>query len=268
MFGLFTSSTGEDAISVIKQDHEKVKDLFEQFEKAETVREKKKIVAEAIMELKVHAAIEEEIFYPAVRKPIGKDIMTEADEEHHVAKILIAELEVMTGKEEHYDAKFKVLSENVKHHIKEEEGEMLPKAKGLDVDMEALGKKMLARKAQLMKAGVATFAEEKVVAMTRKGAGDSPAMIATKKTPGKATVVKMVPKKVAAKSSAVKSSAAKKRATTKKPAAAKKSAATKKPAAKHGVAALKKSTLKKVSTSASQAKKAVKKPMAKKAASR
>ena len=81
-----------------------------------------KIVREALTELKVHAAIEEEIFYPAVRKPVGKEIMNEADEEHHVAKLLIAELDVMDGSESHFDAKFHVLAENVRHHIKEEEG--------------------------------------------------------------------------------------------------------------------------------------------------
>lgn len=183
MFEFLRLSSGEDAISVIKQDHDKVKDLFEQFEKAESLREKKRIVAETILELKVHAEIEEKIFYPAVRKPIGKKIMNEADEEHHVAKILIAELERMTGKEDHYDAKFKVLSENVKHHIKEEESEMLPKTKGLSVDMDALGRKLMAAKEKLMKTGVPTFAEEKVVASTR-GSGDSPAENAKTKKAG------------------------------------------------------------------------------------
>ena len=88
------------------------------------------IVSRARTELKIHAALQEELFYPAVRKPVGKEVVNEADEEHHVAKLLIAELDRMDGSESHFDAKFTVLAENVRHHIKEEEDEMLPKAKG------------------------------------------------------------------------------------------------------------------------------------------
>jgi len=109
------------AIALLKKDHDTVKGLFDKFEKAESRPAKTKIVTQALAELKTHAAIEEEIFYPAVRKPVGNDIMNEADEEHHVAKVLIAELEEMDGHEDHYDAKFTVLAENVRHHIKEEE---------------------------------------------------------------------------------------------------------------------------------------------------
>jgi len=181
MFESITAKN-EDAISILKNDHKKVKDLFDKFEKAKSLSQKKKIVSDTIQELKIHASIEEEIFYPAVRKPIGKDIMNEADEEHHVAKILIAELEEMTGKESYYDAKFKVLSENVRHHIKEEESEMLPKAKALAVNMETLGKMMLTRKSQLKKNGVAIFAEEKMVAAS-KGKGNSSATAAKRTKP-------------------------------------------------------------------------------------
>src|SRR5688572_12675346 len=111
------------AVALLKEDHVKVKGLFDAFEAAKSKAAKKKIVREALTELKVHAAIEEELFYPAVRKKIGKEIMNEADEEHHVAKLLIAELDVMDGSESHFDAKFVVLAENVRHHIKEEENE-------------------------------------------------------------------------------------------------------------------------------------------------
>lgn len=178
----FLTPNSDDAVSILKHDHQKVKDLFDQFEKTDSLREKRKIVAQAIMELKIHAAIEEDIFYPAVRKPIGKKIMNEADEEHHVAKLLIAELELMDGKEDHYDAKFKVLAENIRHHIKEEERDMLPKAAALDIDMDALGRILLARKQQLLKNGVATFAEEKLMA-SRKGRSDSPARAAKRTAP-------------------------------------------------------------------------------------
>src|ERR1041384_5565670 len=123
MFDWF-SKDGDDAVSMLKRDHDTVKELFDEFEKAKQKAAKKKLVAKALMELKVHAALEEEIFYPAVRAALERDVMNEADEEHHVAKVLIGELEKMTGREEHYDAKFPVLSENVRHHMKEEESEM------------------------------------------------------------------------------------------------------------------------------------------------
>ncbi len=170
------------AVAILKEDHAKVKQLFDQFESTKGGRSKKKIVREAITELKIHAAIEEELFYAAVRKAVGKDIMNEADEEHHVAKLLIAELESMDGSESHYDAKFLVLAENVRHHIKEEENEMLPKAKGAKVDFESLAEKMTERKKRLSKAGVPAAGEEKMVKASR-GKGDSPAAAAKRKTP-------------------------------------------------------------------------------------
>ena len=123
------------AISILKKDHDTVKELFDRFEKTDAPAEKENIIARAVMELKIHATIEEEIFYPTVRKEVGTDIMNEADEEHHVAKILIAELDSTGRTNDHYDAKFTVLAESVRHHIKEEENEMLPKARYLpDVD--------------------------------------------------------------------------------------------------------------------------------------
>ena len=88
-------------------------------------------------ELKIHAMIEEEIFYPAVRRQLSEDVMNEADEEHHVARVLIAELDRDGRGNDHREAKFTVLAESVRHHIREEEGEMLPKAKSLDLDFEA-----------------------------------------------------------------------------------------------------------------------------------
>jgi hypothetical protein len=187
----------EDAIAILKSDHEKVKGLFEQFEKADNLREKKKIAAEAIIELKIHAEIEEKIFYPAVRKELGdEDIMNEADEEHHVAKLLIAELDQMDGSEDHWEAKFTVLSENIRHHIKEEEVEMMPKARKEDIDFNALGQKLLAAKQSLKKNGVPESDEGKL--MARNANADSPAKNARK------TSAKILPHKGAKKSSAVK----------------------------------------------------------------
>jgi hypothetical protein len=155
-----------DAITLLKEDHKKVKDLFDQFEEAEDAKTKKEIAQKAIDELKVHAAIEEDIFYPAVKKEIDDEdnIMHEAEEEHHVAKVLIAELDQLDKMDETYEAKFIVLAENIRHHIKEEEGEMLPEAKKTDIDMEALGQEMMARKETLLREGVPATSEEQMVA--------------------------------------------------------------------------------------------------------
>lgn len=179
---MFEFLTPNPAVSLLKEDHDRVKALFDRFEKAKGRAAKRKIVREALTELKVHAAIEEELFYPAVRKPIGKEIMNEADEEHHVAKLLIAELDRMDGSESHFDAKFIVLAENVRHHIKEEEDEMLPKAKGVKVDFEALAETMKRRKQQLLEDGVPPVGEEAMVKAAR-GKGDSPAQAARRKAP-------------------------------------------------------------------------------------
>ena len=100
--------------------------------------------------------------------------MEEADEEHHVAKVLIAELEAMDGTESHYDAKFMVLAENVRHHIKEEEKEMLPKAQKAHLDLDALGEEMFSRKEELQGDGLPVTAEADMVAKSQ-GQGDSPA---------------------------------------------------------------------------------------------
>ncbi len=170
------------AISILKKDHETVKEIFDKFEKAESAAEKETIIGKAVTELKIHAAIEEEIFYPTVRKHVGKDLMNEADEERHVARVLIAELDVTGRGNDHRDAKFTVLAESVRHHIKEEENEMLPKANELDIDFEALGQKMLERKKQLKQDGIPKDAEHAMVAAA-KGKGDSPAAKARKTVP-------------------------------------------------------------------------------------
>ncbi|MBX7146655.1 MAG: hemerythrin domain-containing protein [Alphaproteobacteria bacterium] len=153
----------DHALSILKEDHQKVKDLFDDFEDANSLREKKKIAATIIQELKVHATIEEEIFYPTVRKEAEEDIMNEADEEHHVAKLLIAELENMNGNEEHYEAKVRVLAESIRHHIREEENKMFPDIKNMDIDFEALGQELLDRKEELMENNIPVSWEEKMI---------------------------------------------------------------------------------------------------------
>ena len=173
MFDWLTNEEN-DAIAMLKRDHSNVKALFDQFEKAERRAEKQKIVKRAIEELRIHSTLEEELFYPAVREHLKNGVMNEADEEHHVAKVLIAELEATSGDNDHFDAKFTVLAECVRHHIKEEENDMLPKARDLKIDFQALGEKMERRKEELKAKGLPPTAEDAMIRKTRRRAG-SPA---------------------------------------------------------------------------------------------
>ncbi len=151
-----TSPNGSaDPIAMLKEDHTKVKGLFDEFESAKSPRAKQKVAREALMELDVHAGIEEEIFYPAFHAESDaeetEEIVLEAEEEHHVVHVLIAELKEMLGSEDpRFDAKFTVLAENVRHHIKEEEMMMLPKARKLGkARLTELGEQMTQRREEL-----------------------------------------------------------------------------------------------------------------------
>ena len=170
------------AISILLKDHDAVKALFDRFEKAKNRSEKEQILQDALVQLKIHATIEEEIFYPAVRAHVGDDLMNEADEEHHVARVLIAELDNGTPADDHRYAKFTVLSENVRHHIKEEEDDVLPKARETKIDFTALGERMLDRKSTLNSKGIPTDAEHAMVAASG-GRADTPARAARKPRP-------------------------------------------------------------------------------------
>ncbi|HET9833427.1 MAG TPA: hemerythrin domain-containing protein [Vicinamibacterales bacterium] len=170
------------AIAILLKDHDKVKALFDRFEKVTAAADKETLIGEALTELKIHAAIEEEIFYPAVRQHVGEDLMNEADEEHHVARVLIAELDNDGRDDDHRYAKFTVLAESVRHHIKEEENEMLPKAKDLKLDFAALGNRMLQRKNELKENGIPQDAEHAMVAAAGAGA-DTPARAAHQRRP-------------------------------------------------------------------------------------
>lgn len=142
-----------DAIALLKADHRKVEELFAQFEKAKDAGKKQKICHEICVELKIHATIEEEIFYPALRGKIEDDTLDEAYVEHDGAKMLINDLEASGPDEDFYDAKVTVLSEEIKHHVKEEEmpGEgMFAQARAASVDLVELRDRMLARKRELM----------------------------------------------------------------------------------------------------------------------
>jgi hemerythrin superfamily protein len=144
-------AASQDAIALLKADHKEVSELFEEYEKTRAVPKKKALVAEICTALSVHAQIEEEIFYPAVKTALkDKMLVPEAMVEHAGVKDLIAQLEGVEPDGEMYDAKVKVLSEYVKHHVKEEETEMFPKAKSSSADMAELGAQLAARKEELM----------------------------------------------------------------------------------------------------------------------
>lgn len=138
------------ALALLKKDHDTVKYLFDRFEKAQDRDAKRKIVEEALIELKLLAALEEQIFYPAIRTPVGIDIMNEAYQKHRAVKVLIAELECMDGREDHYDAKLTVLAEYVRHHIWAEENDVFPKAREASIDFEALSDAIFERKQALL----------------------------------------------------------------------------------------------------------------------
>jgi hypothetical protein len=142
-----------DAIALLKADHRKVEDLFEQFEKAGGASRKQAICHEICVELKIHTMIEEEMFYPALRGKIEDDTLDEAYVEHDGAKVLVNDLEEANPKDDFYDAKVTVLAEKIKHHVKEEEmprSGMFAQARETDVDLVALRDRMLARKQALM----------------------------------------------------------------------------------------------------------------------
>lgn len=145
-----------DAIELLKRDHAEVKKAFKQFQKAryKDPQARKDFLASICRSLETHTALEEEIFYPAVRARIkDDDLMNEAQVEHNSAKELIAELEKLAGDDPMLKAHATVLSEYVNHHVKEEEGEMFPKVKRAKLDLEGLAQEMLERKAQLKAQG-------------------------------------------------------------------------------------------------------------------
>ncbi len=141
-----------DAIALLKADHRKVENLFEKFEVARGADKKQLLVKQICTELTIHTMLEEEIFYPACRGEIEDDLVNEAYVEHDGAKVLIAELESSEPSEEFYDAKVKVLSEQIEHHVEEEEKRsdgMFSQARAAKLDMDELGERMQARKDEL-----------------------------------------------------------------------------------------------------------------------
>ena len=142
-----------DGITLLRDDHREVEKLFKQFEDATGDGKKEKLAHQICLELTVHTAIEEEIFYPACEGTVEEDLLKESFVEHDAAKLLIAEIEAGRGEgDEFFDSKVKVLQEEIQHHVEEEEkphtGVFAQARKG-DLDLNALGEKMLARKQEL-----------------------------------------------------------------------------------------------------------------------
>ncbi len=143
----------KEATALLRADHKLVSDLFEQYEKSRSASKKKELVAQICKELTVHAQVEEEIFYPAVKAALkDHELIPEANVEHATLKDLIAQVEGVEPDGEMFDAKIKVMSEYVKHHVKEEQNEMFPKARATSLDMVELGDQITARKQELMNA--------------------------------------------------------------------------------------------------------------------
>ena len=141
-----------DAVTLLKEDHRRVEELFKEFQKAKGDGAKKKIAEKICAELIVHTELEEKIFYPACEGKVKEDDLQEAYVEHDSAKVLIAEIANGGPDDDFYEAKVKVLQEEIEHHVKEEEGWLngiFSQAKRHGVDMDALGQELAERQRQL-----------------------------------------------------------------------------------------------------------------------
>jgi hemerythrin superfamily protein len=142
----------QDAIALLKEDHRTVEKLFKDFESAKGDGRKEKLARQICLELTVHTKIEEEIFYPACEGKIEEDLLKEAKVEHDSAKLLMAEIEAGSGQsDDYFDAKVQVLSEQIEHHVKEEETELFKEVRKADIDLKALGEQLAQRKQELVK---------------------------------------------------------------------------------------------------------------------
>lgn len=146
-----TTPKAPDAIAMLRDDHKKVSALFDEYEKSRSATKKQGIVANICLELSVHATLEEEIFYPAVRAALkDRELVPEAIVEHATVKEFIAKVDGKLPDGDMFDAQIQVMGEYVKHHVKEEQNEMFPKARSSKLDMMELGQKMAARKQELL----------------------------------------------------------------------------------------------------------------------
>lgn len=153
-----------NATQILRQDHQKVKALFDKFEQGKAGDAKRRWAKQAMNELKVHARVEEEIFYPAVKNSIeASELVDEAKKEHQVAKSLISQLEKASalddGEGSDFEAKFSQLIQAIQHHVEEEEGEMFPQVEDSELDLSALGARMMKRKQEISRSVGSTKAK-------------------------------------------------------------------------------------------------------------
>lgn len=284
------ADNGTDAVSLLKADHRKVEGLFKEYEKSEDNDDKRAILQQIIKELTVHTTVEESKVYPILEH---KDVegSNEAYEEHHLVKVILDELVNMDVASPLTDAKVKALSELVKHHVQEEELELLPELQSMDIDLEELGSVIVEEKGRLRAQGKDSPASKDVSTKNLKKVGEANAVSAasiskskSKKAPAKKAPAKSPVAKAKAIATEVTSKA---KAVTKKPVAKAKAIAKKavsevksvakeakdklsgKKAAAKSVAkkpAVKKAVAKKTVTKKTAAKPVAKKPLAKKAA--
>lgn len=198
------------ATQMIRQDHKKVEGLFNKFEQTQGADAKRRLAENAMAELEVHAALEEEIFYPAVEREVedAASMISEAREEHQTVKQLIAELKGMEETDEEFESQFSELVENVQHHVEEEENEMLPKVEESSLDLNSLGDQMSKRR-QALQSSVGATKKRTSATTSRKSTG--------RKSTGRKTTAR----KSTAKKSASSKTAARKTASSKKTAGSK-----------------------------------------------
>ena len=192
------------ATQMIRQDHKKVEGLFRKVEQTKGAQAKRRLAENAMAELEIHAALEEEIFYPAVKKEIddGSSMVQEAIQEHQTVKQLIAELKGMGEANDEFESQFSRLVENVQHHVEEEENEMLPKVEDSELDLNSLGAEMSQRRQELQNGGRAT----------KKRASPT----SNRKTAAKSSGRKSTSKKSASSKTAARKTASSKKSTGRK----------------------------------------------------
>jgi hemerythrin superfamily protein len=232
---IFTGEKPGNAIWLLKQDHRKVEELFKDFESSRTTNQRYQLIQQIIKELDVHTRAEEKLLYPILAKE-DEEKNGEANEEHHVVKLILAELAEANGSESNLKSKVKVLSEVVKHHVKEEENGIFQTIERSGADMDELGQQIIKEKARLMSENSGSKAKKPLPKSATKAKIElkkaNTKKVAAKKAPAKKVAAKKAPaKKAPAKKVEAKKAPAKKVVQAKKP-AAKKVVQVKKPAAK------------------------------------
>lgn len=225
-----TSEAGPNAIDLLKEDHKKVEGLFKQFEESSGKRQRGKLLEQILSELNAHATAEEKLVYPLLAQEGDKT--REAYEEHHVVKLLLVELAEYDGSEENVSAKVKVLSELVKHHVKEEEGELLPKLKESGVDLHELGRKIQSEKSRVQSSGAMPSAKVASARTTKSAAKKSAPQSASKGRSSKSAASKSGTKRTAAARSAGMKSKSTSKSSGSKSAASRQAASSKKSTSK------------------------------------